>query len=165
MLQVGNTLTVNLALGIGGIEENVTVTGQTPLVDMTSARVGGNVGTAELSQLPAMNRNYFRRWPCCQASSSHLPTRWATTRSSPAARRHRTATSRWTAATTRTTRWGRVQGRRSARRWKRCRNSRCSPACTTPSTAAPVVRSSTPSARRAPTTSAASSSDTRRAMR
>jgi hypothetical protein len=59
VLQVGNNLTVNLALPIGGVEESVTVTGQTPLVDVTSARVGGNVGTAELSQLPAMNRNYF----------------------------------------------------------------------------------------------------------
>ena len=59
LLQVGNTLTVPLTLVIGGVEENVTVTGQTPLVDVTSARGGGNVGTAELSELPAMNRNYF----------------------------------------------------------------------------------------------------------
>jgi hypothetical protein len=59
VLQVGNTLTVPLQLGIGGVEENVTVTGQTPLVDVTSARVGGNLGTAELSELPAINRNYF----------------------------------------------------------------------------------------------------------
>jgi hypothetical protein len=59
ILQVGTTLTINLALPVGGIEESVTVTGQSPLVDTTSARVGGNVGTAELSELPAMNRNYF----------------------------------------------------------------------------------------------------------
>ena len=59
IVQVGTTLTINLALPVGGIEENVTVTGQSPLVDTTSARVGGNVGTAELSELPAMNRNYF----------------------------------------------------------------------------------------------------------
>lgn len=58
-LQVGTTMTMNLALGVGGLEETVTVTGQSPLVDTTSARVGGNVGTAELSELPAMNRNYF----------------------------------------------------------------------------------------------------------
>jgi len=58
-LQVGTTLTINLQLGVGGLEETVTVTGQSPLVDTTSARVGGNVGTAELSELPAMNRNYF----------------------------------------------------------------------------------------------------------
>lgn len=59
LLQVGNTLTLNLTLSVGGLEESVTVTGQTPLVDVSSARVGGNVGTAELSELPAMNRNYF----------------------------------------------------------------------------------------------------------
>ena len=58
-LQVGTTMTINLALGVGGLEETVTVTGQSPLVDTTSARVGGNIGTAELSELPAMNRNYF----------------------------------------------------------------------------------------------------------
>lgn len=56
---VGNTSTINLALAVGGVEESVTVSGQTPLVDTTSARVGGNIGTAELSELPAMNRNYF----------------------------------------------------------------------------------------------------------
>ena len=52
-------MTINLALAVGGLEETVTVTGLSPLVDTTSARVGGNVGTAELSELPAMNRNYF----------------------------------------------------------------------------------------------------------
>jgi hypothetical protein len=59
ILQVGTTLTVNLALAIGGLEETVTVAGESPLVDTTSARVGGNIGTAELAELPAMNRNYF----------------------------------------------------------------------------------------------------------
>src|ERR1044071_5932713 len=43
LLQVGNTLTINLALPIGSVEENVTVTAQSPLVDVTSARVGGNL--------------------------------------------------------------------------------------------------------------------------
>ena len=59
ILQVGTTMTMNLSLAVGGLEETVTVTGLSPLVDTTSARVGGNVGTAELSELPAMNRNYF----------------------------------------------------------------------------------------------------------
>ena len=58
-LQVGTTLTINLSLAIGGIEETVTVAGQSPLVDTSSARVGGNIGTSELAELPAMNRNYF----------------------------------------------------------------------------------------------------------
>src|SRR4051812_26872907 len=38
LLQVGNTLTVNLTLPIGSVEESVTVTAQSPLVDVTSAR-------------------------------------------------------------------------------------------------------------------------------
>src|SRR5687768_8033214 len=59
VLQVGTTLTINLSLAIGGIEETVTVAGQSPLVDTTSARVGGNIGTGELAELPAMNRNYM----------------------------------------------------------------------------------------------------------
>src|SRR5262245_40493495 len=58
-LQVGTQMTINLALPVGGIEESVTVTGQSPLVDTTSAVVGGNIGTAELNELPAMHRNYF----------------------------------------------------------------------------------------------------------
>ena len=59
VLQVGTTMTLNLAMPVGGLEESVTVTGVSPLVDVTSARVGGNIGTAELAELPAMNRNYF----------------------------------------------------------------------------------------------------------
>jgi hypothetical protein len=59
LLQVGTTLTVNLTLEVGGLEETLTVTGQAPLIDTTSPRVGGNIGTAELAELPAMNRNYF----------------------------------------------------------------------------------------------------------
>jgi carboxypeptidase family protein len=59
ILQVGTQQTINLELPVGGIEENVTVTGQSPLVDTTSAAVGGNIGTADLNQLPSMHRNYF----------------------------------------------------------------------------------------------------------
>jgi hypothetical protein len=59
IVQVGTTLTANLTLQLGGLEETVTVAGQSPLVDTTSARVGGNIGTAEIAELPSMNRNYF----------------------------------------------------------------------------------------------------------
>src|SRR3954467_6862323 len=59
VLQVGKTLTIDLSLKVGGLEETVRVTAESPLVDTTSAKVGGNIGTVELSELPAMNRNYF----------------------------------------------------------------------------------------------------------
>src|SRR3954462_11317463 len=59
VLQVGKTLTINLSLTVGGLEETVRVTAESPLVDTTSAKVGGNISTQEIAELPAMNRNYF----------------------------------------------------------------------------------------------------------
>src|SRR5438094_184682 len=56
---VGKTLTINITMAVGTLEETVRVTAESPLVDTTSAKVGGNIGTDELSELPAMNRNYF----------------------------------------------------------------------------------------------------------
>jgi hypothetical protein len=59
VLAIGQRMTVNVTMSLGALEESVTVSGQSPLVDTTSIKVGGTVGTAELSELPAMNRNYF----------------------------------------------------------------------------------------------------------
>jgi hypothetical protein len=59
VLAVGKTLTIELTLGVGSLEETVRVTAESPLVDTTSVKVGGNIGTQELSELPSMNRNYF----------------------------------------------------------------------------------------------------------
>ena len=59
VLPVGKTLTINFSMALGALEETVKVTAESPLVDTTSIKVGGNIGAAELSELPAMNRNYF----------------------------------------------------------------------------------------------------------
>jgi Carboxypeptidase regulatory-like domain/TonB dependent receptor len=59
VLQLGTTLTINLPLEVGPYEETVTVPSTTPLIDAASTGVGGNIGTAELTELPAMNRSYF----------------------------------------------------------------------------------------------------------
>jgi len=59
LLQVGTNMTINLTLAVGGLEETVTVAGQSPLIDTTSARVGGNIGAEELAETPATHRNYF----------------------------------------------------------------------------------------------------------
>src|SRR5713226_10476027 len=59
LLAVGKTLTINVTLALGALEETVRVTAESPLVDTTSVKVGGNIGTIELSELPAMNRNFF----------------------------------------------------------------------------------------------------------
>jgi hypothetical protein len=59
ILAVGKTLTINVTMTVGTLEETVRVTAESPLVDTTSAKVGGNIGVDELSELPAMNRNFF----------------------------------------------------------------------------------------------------------
>src|SRR5262249_38915802 len=59
ILQIGQTLTVDAQMKLGALQETVTVSAESPLVDTTSAKVGGNIGTDDLSELPAMNRNYF----------------------------------------------------------------------------------------------------------
>ena len=59
VLAVGKTLTIDVTMAIGALEETVRVVAESPIVDTTSVKVGGNIGTQELSQLPAMNRNYF----------------------------------------------------------------------------------------------------------
>ena len=59
VLAVGTTMTVNLTMAIGALEESVTVTGNSPIIDLTATDVGGNVSAGELAELPAMNRNYF----------------------------------------------------------------------------------------------------------
>ena len=59
VLQLGTTLTINLTLEVGPHQETVTVASTTPLIDLASTQVGGNIGTAELTELPAINRSYF----------------------------------------------------------------------------------------------------------
>jgi Carboxypeptidase regulatory-like domain len=59
VVAVGTTMTINLSMAIGTLEESVTVTGASPIIDLTATDVGGNIGTGELAELPAMNRNYF----------------------------------------------------------------------------------------------------------
>src|SRR4051794_14800273 len=59
VLAIGQRMTVNATMTLGSLEETITVSAESPLVDTTSIKVGGIVGTAELSELPAMNRNYF----------------------------------------------------------------------------------------------------------
>ena len=58
-LGVGRTLDLDIVLGVGAVEETITVSGQAPLVDLTSAEVGGTVTAGELIDLPTGNRSYF----------------------------------------------------------------------------------------------------------
>ncbi len=49
ILQIGQTMTVDAQMKLGSLQETVNVSAESPLVDTTSAKVGGNIGTADLS--------------------------------------------------------------------------------------------------------------------
>ena len=52
-LSVGQELSINLTLQVGGIQESVTVTGEAPLVEVTASRVGANISNQEIDNLPS----------------------------------------------------------------------------------------------------------------
>jgi hypothetical protein len=57
LLQVGRTATLEVRLQLGGIQESVTVTGESPLVDTTATELGGNLNSRELIDTPTIGRN------------------------------------------------------------------------------------------------------------
>jgi hypothetical protein len=59
LLEVGRTATIDVELQVGSLEESVTVTADSQLVDVTSKEVGGNITSRELVDLPSINRNYI----------------------------------------------------------------------------------------------------------
>jgi hypothetical protein len=57
-VEVGKTFALDVALEVGAIEQAVTVTGKSPLVDTTSKQIGGHVTSQELNDIPSINRNF-----------------------------------------------------------------------------------------------------------
>jgi Carboxypeptidase regulatory-like domain/TonB dependent receptor/TonB-dependent Receptor Plug Domain len=58
-LEIGKTTTLEIRLDVGGLEEVVNVSAESPLVDVTSKEVGGNIKNEELINLPSINRNFI----------------------------------------------------------------------------------------------------------
>ncbi len=58
VLGVGRTLPVVLVLEVGAVAETVTVTGESPLVDISSQEIGGSVTAREFQEIPSFNRNF-----------------------------------------------------------------------------------------------------------
>src|SRR5437870_10761354 len=52
-------LTLDVVLQVGALEESITVTGQTPLIDTSTASTGGVLDRQALETLPAPGRNAF----------------------------------------------------------------------------------------------------------
>ena len=70
---VGVTTTLNLTLEVGGVAETITVTGDAPLVDVTSAEVGA---TSQPRSWPNCRREIaatWRLWETCREPSSFPP--------------------------------------------------------------------------------------------
>ena len=54
----GERRRIDVQLSIGGLAETVTITAETPLVDLTSKEIGGNVTNREVTMLPSVNGNF-----------------------------------------------------------------------------------------------------------
>src|SRR5437867_8167748 len=58
-LLVNQQAVVNLQLSPSTVQENVTVTGEAPLIDTTSSQVGGNIDPRQMQDLPINGRNWL----------------------------------------------------------------------------------------------------------
>ena len=57
-VSVGQTVTVNLQMSPSGLQESVTVTGEAPLIDVTTSSLGTNISQAQMEELPLNGRNW-----------------------------------------------------------------------------------------------------------
>ena len=57
-LTAGSALTVELKMQVAGVREEITVTGQSPLVERTSNQIGGSLSSREIEDVPSNFRNF-----------------------------------------------------------------------------------------------------------
>ena len=58
-LLLGQQAVVNFDLSISALQESVTVTGEAPLLDVTSSTLGGNIDPRQMQELPVNGRNWM----------------------------------------------------------------------------------------------------------
>ena len=58
-LEIGKTSSIDVKMQLGAVGEEITVTAASPLIDVTSKEVGGNITSKELLELPTVNRNFI----------------------------------------------------------------------------------------------------------
>ena len=56
--EVGKTASIDIRLEVGGLSEEVTVSADAPIVDVSSKEVGGSLTSTDLVSLPSINRNF-----------------------------------------------------------------------------------------------------------
>ncbi len=59
-LLVGQNATVPFTLKLASLDETITVTSESPLVDLRTARVAGNIDRRQMEQLPISGRNWMQ---------------------------------------------------------------------------------------------------------
>ena len=59
LLLVGQQGVMDFQMVVGGVEETVTVTGEAPLLDLTSSSVGGNIDPRQMAELPVNGRDWL----------------------------------------------------------------------------------------------------------
>jgi hypothetical protein len=59
VLEVGKTASIDVTLEVGAVSETVNVKSESPLVDVTSKEIGGNITNETLVQLPSVNGNFI----------------------------------------------------------------------------------------------------------
>ena len=136
VVNVGQTLDLNLTLKLATVQETITVNAETPLIQTSSSSVGGVVDINRIENLPLNGRQFANAAVTIPASASaSTPTRprARSSRRRLAAATAATSTTRSTAATTTTTRSAACC---SSSRSRPSRSSTSSPSATRPSTVA-----------------------------
>ena len=57
-LQVGQVATVNVQMAVSTLQETVTVTGEAPLLDVSTSVIGGNIDQLQMQDLPIQGRDW-----------------------------------------------------------------------------------------------------------
>jgi len=60
LVQIGRDVPVDLTLTVGAVTENVTVSGEPALLDLSTAVVGGVVSTKQIAELPLNGRSFMQ---------------------------------------------------------------------------------------------------------
>jgi hypothetical protein len=79
-LGLGETKPVDTALSVAGVAESVTVSGETSSLDLASARIGVNVTTEEIENLPVNGRNFANLMTLATGATSDGNGGWASVR-------------------------------------------------------------------------------------
>src|SRR6185503_15708638 len=77
---VGQVKPTDVTLGVGGLTEQVTVSANAPVLDISSARIGVNVSPEEVENLPVNGRNFANLMTLATGATSDGNGGWASVR-------------------------------------------------------------------------------------